>query len=322
VTLRLRHPRRLDNLRRIEQLDPAADFDEIVALVAYHEFPWEYVQGTSIAFMRDYGVPSISDLLDRTGRFEHDGQKRYDDTVLIGFEAVVDGVDSARAHAAIRHLNGIHGHYGIPNHEFRYVLATTLVGPKRFIDRYGYRPLHPHEVESMTRLTTRFGELMGIKDLPTTYAEYEHLLDSYEAERFAPDPANTRVAEASIRIVTGWYPRPLRPLVRRLTIAMLDDPLRVALGLPRQPAWLVQSVDALVRLRGRVIRFLPPRPSDRPYRHDARRTYPFGYSLADLGPRDRSTALHRDAQADGADRRDAEHLHGTPPSRSRPSTVA
>jgi hypothetical protein len=297
---RLAHPHRYDNLRRIERLDPAVDSDEIINLVAYHEFPWEYVQGTSIAFMRDYGVPSISDLLDRTGRFEHDGQKRYDDTVLIGQEAVVDGIDSQRAHAAARHLNRIHGHYGIPNHEFRYVLATTLVGPKRFIDAYGYRRLHPHEVEAMTRMTTRLGELMGIKDLPTTYADYERMLDDYEAEHFAPDPANTRVAEASIRIVTNWYLRALRPLVRRVTIAMLDEPLRRALGLPRQPAWLVRLVDALVRLRGRVVRFLPPRPADRPYRHDASRTYPRGYSLADLGPRDHSTELHRTAQQKGA----------------------
>jgi uncharacterized protein (DUF2236 family) len=286
------HPRRFDNLRQIEQLDPAVDFDEIFQLVAYHEFPWEYVQGTSIAFMRDYGVPSISDLLDRTGRFEHDGQKRYDDTVLIGYEAVVDGADSPRARETVRHLNRIHGHYGIPNREFRYVLATTLVGPKRFIDRYGYRPLHPHEVEAMTRVTSRLGQLMGIKGLPATYADYERLLDDYEADHFAPDPANTRVAEASIRIVTAWYPRPLRPLVRRVTIAMLDEPLRVALGLPRQPDGLVRLVDGLVRLRGRVLRLLPPRAADQPYRHDARRTYPFGYTLADLGPRDHSTARH------------------------------
>ena len=296
--LRLAHPRRYDNLRRIDQLDPAVDHDEIIGLTAYHEFPWEYVQGTSIAFMRDYGVPSISDLLDRTGRFEHDGQKRYDDTVLIGQEAVAHGIDSPQAHAAVRHLNGIHGHYGIPNHEFRYVLATTLVGPKRFIDRYGYRALHPHEVEAMTRVTTRLGQLMGIKDLPTTYAGYEALLERYEAEHFAPDPANTRVAEASIRIVTEWYPRPVRPLVRRVTIAMLDEPLRVALGLPRQPAWLVRFVDGLVRLRGRAVRFLPPRAAGNPYRHDASRTYPFGYSLADLGPREHSSELHRSAQTE------------------------
>ena len=292
---RLAHPCRYDNLRRIERLDPAVDFDEIIALTAYHEFPWEYVQGTSIAFMRDYGVPSISDLLDRTGRFEHDGQKRYDDTVLIGQEAVAHGIDSPQGHAAVRHLNGIHGHYGIPNHEFRYVLATTLVGPKRFIDRYGYRPLHPHEVEAMARVTTRFGELMGIKDLPASYDEYERLLDDYEAERFTTDPANTRVAEASIRILTNWYPRPLRPLVRRITIAMLDEPLRVALGLPRQPTWLSGALDLALRVRARLVRFVPPRAADDPYRHDAHRTYPFGYSLADLGPREPSHERHRDA---------------------------
>ena len=293
----LAHPRRHANLRRIERLDPATDADEILSLTVYHEFPWEFVQGTSVAFMRDYGVPSISDLLDRTGRFEHDGQKRYDDTVLIGFEAAVDGIDSPRAHAAVRRLNGIHGHYGIPNHEFRYVLATTLVGPKRFIDRYGYRPLHPHEVLAMTHFTTRLGQLMGIKDLPSSYADYERLHDDYEAEHFAFDPANTRVAEASIRIVTSWYPRPLRPAMRRVLIAMLDDPLRVALGLPAQPTWLVRALDVALRVRGRLLRLAPPRPADRPYRHDASRTYPFGYSLPDLGPRDHSTELHRDAAA-------------------------
>ncbi len=293
----LAHPKRYADLRRIERLDPGADADEILSLTVYHEFPWEFVQGTSIAFMRDYGVPSISDLLDRTGRFERDGQKRYDDTVLIGFEAAVDGIDSPRAHAAVRRLNGIHGHYGIPNHEFRYVLATTLVGPKRFIDRYGYRALHPHEILAMTHFTTRLGQLMGIKDLPTSYADYERLLDDYEAEHFAFDPANTRVAEASIRIVTNWYPRPLRPLMRRVLIAMLDDPLRVALGLPAQPRWLVRALDIALRARGRLMRLAPPRPADRPYRHDAGRTYPFGYSLPDLGPRDHSTELHRDAAA-------------------------
>lgn len=291
----MRRGDRYANLRRIEELDPEVDFDEIYRLVAYYEFPFEFVQGTSIAFMRDYGVPSISDLLDRTGRFEHDGQKRYDDTVLIGYEAAVEGIESARARESVRRLNQIHGHYGIPNHEFRYVLATTLVGPKRFIDAYGWRPLHPHEVISMTKLTVRLGELMGIKDLPSTYAEFEQLHDDYEAEHFAYDPANTRVAEASIRIVTNWYPVPLRPVVRRITLAALDAPLLAALGIKRQPRWLERAVTGAIRLRGRVVRHLPPRRDDDPYLHDASRTYPFGYRISDLGPRDHSTALHTNA---------------------------
>jgi hypothetical protein len=46
------------------------------------------------------------------------------------------------------------------------------------------------------------------------------------------------------------------------------------------------------RVVTRVIRSLPPRAANAPYRHDASRTYPFGYTLADLGPRDHSVELH------------------------------
>ncbi len=275
---------RFDNLRRIERLDPVADHDEIFRLVSYYEFPWEIVQGTSIAFLRDFGVPSIAALLDRTRQFEDHGQKRYDDTILIGYEAVVEGQESERGHAAMRHLNRIHGQYEIADHEFAYVLATTLVGPRRFIDRYGYRPMHPHEVQALTRTTTRFGELMGLKDLPTTYAGYERLHDEYERTHFSRCPASRRLAEASIRIVTDRSPRPLRPLVRRITIAMLDEPLRETLGLARQPAWLTTLLDRGLRLRARVVRFLPPRKDDDPYLHDPWRSYPHGYELSDLGP--------------------------------------
>jgi hypothetical protein len=124
---------RFDNLRRIEALDPEADADEILRLTSRHDFPWDYQQGTGIAFLRDYGIPSIAALLDRTGEFERHGVKRYDDTLLIGDEATLDGIDSQRSHAALRRLNRIHGHYDIPEDEFHYVLATTIVGPASYV---------------------------------------------------------------------------------------------------------------------------------------------------------------------------------------------
>ena len=60
-------------------------------------------------------------------------------------------------------------------------------------------------------MTTRFGELMGIKGLPTTYDGYERLLVDYETERFEFDPANRRLTEASIRIAREVAPLPMRP---------------------------------------------------------------------------------------------------------------
>lgn len=277
----LAHPRRYDNLRRIQALDPEVDHDEIVNLTARHEFPWDYLQGTGIAFMRDYGVPSISRLLHATGEFEKHGIKRYDDTLLIGEESTIEGIDSERGHAAVRRLNRIHGHYDIPDHEFAYVLATTLVGPVRWISAYGWRPLDPKEVAAMTRVTTRFGELMGIKGLPSTYDGYLQLLVDYERAHFAPDPANTALAEASIEIARQTTAAPARPAVRRMVLALMDEPLLAALGLPRQPAWLASAAKRGLRLRARALRFAAPRAE--PALHQAT-TYPGGHTLAQLGP--------------------------------------
>ena len=274
-------PGRYAILRRIQQLDPEVDYDEIVRLTARHEFPWDYVQGTRIAFMRDYGIPSIAALLDRTREFEDHGVKRYDDTILIGDEATLDGIDSPRSHAALRRLKRIHGRYEIPNDELAYVLATTIVGPVRWISAFGWRPLDPHELVALAKVTTRFGELMGITDLPTTYDGYLTLLVDYERQHFAHTPASTRLAQASIRIVREVAPPPMKPMLRRVTIAMMDEPLREALGMPRQPRWFVRAVHAGLRLRGRLLRFATPRRT--PYLHRAT-TYPGGYRLADLGP--------------------------------------
>jgi hypothetical protein len=289
LSRRLAHPRRWDHLRRIRELDPETDYDEIVRLTMRHDFPWDYLQGTGIAFMRDYGVPSISRLLDRTGEFEHHGVKRYDDTLLVAEEAALDGIDSPRGHATLRRLNRIHGHYDIPADEFAYVLATTIVGPVRWIDEFGWRPLDPVEVRALARLTTRFGELMGLRDLPRTYDGYLRLLVDYERRRFAFDPANRRLAEASIRIAQQTQPGVPGFVVRRVVIALMDEPLREALGLPRQPAWFTRAVRRGLRVRAFALRFFPPR--DEAYRHRAS-TYPHGYTLTDIGPESMLAALN------------------------------
>jgi hypothetical protein len=270
----------LDEIRTLDPYDDA-DRDRIVTLTARHDFPWDFDQGVAIAFLRDYGVPSISRLLDRTRQFEDHGVKRYDDTLIFQEEAVADGVDSPRAKAAIDRLNRIHGHYPIPNDEFQYVLATTIVGPVRWIGRYGWRPLDPKELVAITRFTNRFGEQMGITGLPETYAGYEELLDSYEAERFEFDPANKRVTDATIRIGRATAPWYLKVGFRRVSIALMDEPLRVALGMEEQPRWLVHAVDLGLRLRARVLRFLPPRRA--PYER-SHPTYPNGYELSQIGP--------------------------------------
>ena len=136
----------------------------------------------------------------------------------------------------------------------------------------------------MTAQTIRLGELMGIADLPADYAGFERLLEDYEVEHFAFVPGQPSVvALDSMRILEATLPSAVRPLVRRVSLALLDDALLEALGLPRQPAWLRGGVRRALRLRARVLRHLVG-PRRAPYAHDPSRTYPGGYTLSMLGP--------------------------------------
>ncbi|MDQ1033839.1 hypothetical protein QFZ75_000255 [Streptomyces sp. V3I8] len=303
---------RYSRLHRIERMDPRQDYEEIFRLITAYEFPWDYLQGVSVAFLRDYGVPRISQLLDRTQEFERVGQKRYDDTILIAHEMVRDGMDSEGGRAAVRHLNRIHGRYRIADEDYLYVLATTVVGPKRWIDRYGWRPLSPQETESLALVGRHMGDMMGIAGLPADYAGFARLHDAYEQRMFAYDPANRRVAAATLRVVTQWYPRGLRALVARASLAVLDDSLLTALGFRPQPRRVRIAVRRALRARAALVRHLPPRPDRLPYRPKPR-SYPFGWTLDDLGPHWSHSRPLRPLPDE-----DEDETGGTPPTGERP----
>ena len=131
---------------------------------------------------------------------------------------------------------------------------------------------------------------MGIRGLPTTYEGYLQLLLAYERERFAFDPANRRVAEASLRIAAATTPGAPLPVVRRVAISLMDEPLRTALG-PAPAAGLAgarRTPGPAAAGRRAAVR-APARPSRSP---TPSTTYPHGYTLADLGPRAMLDALN------------------------------
>ncbi len=207
------------------------------------------------------------------------------------------GIDSERGHAAVRRLNRIHGHYDIPNDELAYVLATTIVGPVRWISRYGWRPLDPHELVAITRVTTRFGELMGIKDLPDDVRRLPGSCSSdYEREHFAPTPAGHAVAEATIAIGSSVVPCAAPPagpagLDRDDGRAAADRARDARAARLARPRWS----DGGLRARGFGC-CASRRRGATPYRHRAT-TYPGGHRLSDLGPLSMLDALNAPAHS-------------------------
>ncbi|MBT2384522.1 oxygenase MpaB family protein [Streptomyces sp. ISL-11] len=276
--------KRYDWLKEIQRLDPERDFLRIYRITATLEFPWDWTRALELALYRTYAVPSIGRLLGGTGEFTVRGQKRYDDTALLLDAVVEHGFDSEDGRTAIRRINQMHRRYDISNDDMRYVLCTFVVIPCRWLDSYGWRRLSGHERHATATYYRTLGRHMGIQDLPGSYADFERCLDEYEAAHFGWDEGGRRVSDATLDVMASWYPRPLAPLVRGASMALLDDSLLHAFRYePPHPATRALVRGAL-RARAKAVRLLPPRRTPHYARQNPEiKGYPNGYVLADLG---------------------------------------
>jgi hypothetical protein len=272
-------------LERIQRLDPEKEDQPILFLSWYHDFPWDIRKALEFALFRTYAVPSISGLLATTGEFIQRAQRRYDDTELLIAEFVENGYHSERGRRAIRRMNQLHHRFRISNEDYLYVLSTFVFEPRRWIDRFGWRPYSEHE-----RLATWFfwrnvGRMMNIRDIPSSYEDFERFNVEYERAHFRYSESNRRIGEATRELFLSWYlPPPLRRFGRPVVHAMMDDPLREAFGFPRAPAALQRSVQGLLRARGSVLRQLPERRHPKLVTRLHHKSYPDGYDIEQLGP--------------------------------------
>jgi hypothetical protein len=272
--------------RRIAQLDPARDFAEIYRLMGTYEFPWDLNQALSFALFRTYAVPSIGGLLFRTGEFTARTQKRYDDTVLLLDAVLEHGPDGDEGRAAIRRMNQMHRSYDISNDDLRYVLATFVVMPIRWVDDFGWRRMTENERVASANYHRDLGRCMGIRDISTTWQAFARCLDAYEREHFGFDAGARDVADSTLALLATFPPHHHLPaaVVRRISLAVMDGPLLDAFGFPRPNPLLRVLVRGGLKARGRVVRCLPARRQ--PYfarQLPQIRSYPGGYEVDRLG---------------------------------------
>lgn len=270
--------------RRNDALDPETDYAEIVRTLALLEFPWDITQALSFALFRTYAVPSIGRLLHETQQFEQACQKRYDDTGLLLEAPLVHGFDSAPGRTGVRRINQMHRRYDISDDDMRYVLSTFVVVPKRWIDAYGWRPLTDTELRATVRYYGELGRRMGIRDVPTTYDGFARLMDDHERRHFAYDEGGRRVADATLRLLTTFYPRPARRAVELFSRCLMEPELLAAFGYDDPGPGARRVARSLLRARARVLRHTPSRRRPRYFADLGRmRSYPHGYDLASLG---------------------------------------
>jgi hypothetical protein len=271
----------LDEIRR---LDPVVDHQRIVFLSTRVDFPFDTTRALELALFRTFGVPSISALLHRTGEFERRAQKRYDDTDIIVSELMEHGYDSARGRAALARMNAIHGRFRIANEDFLYVLSTFVFEPIRFNARFGWRPMTDKEKVALFHFWRAVGDRMGIRDIPPRYEDFERYSLDYEARCYRFTEANRAVGSATVELFAGWFPHPLRFVVRQAIYALLDPPTRRAFGFPDAHPVIAALVIAAMKVRAVALRWWPRRRRPSLRTAMTHPTYPGGYEIETLGP--------------------------------------
>jgi hypothetical protein len=275
---------RYDNLRRIEKLDPLQDHCQIYHLMIGYEFPWDMTRSLEVALMRTYCVPNISKLLDKTGEFNKRPQKRYDDTSIIVVEISKWGYESDRGQQAIQRMNAMHSRFKIDNADFLYVLSTFIYEPIRWNARFGWRLMCEEEKLAAFYFWREVGLRMHIQNIPETYDKFERYNLDYERENFRYSDTNRRVGESTRDLFLSWYPSWMRSPLKPVIYALLDNPMLDAFGFEHPPQWLRLSVANSLKLRGKVLRFFPPRNQPNFFIDSPTRSYPTGYEIANLGP--------------------------------------
>ncbi len=268
----------------IARLDPHTDWHRIAFLLTFHCFPWDMEKALEFALFRTFGIPAVSRLLAATGEFTERTRKRYDDTELILYEILENGMDSERGRQAIARMNAMHGRFRIANEDYLYVLSTFIFEPIRWMDKFGWRPFTPKEKEATFINYRELAIRMGIKEVPETLEAFEAFNKNYERDHFIYDPANNLVGLKTLDLLLGFYlPSLLIPRSRPLAISLMDEPLRRAMGFKNPPKLLEKLVWIGMKTRASLLKLLPETGIPKLGTKKKRHTYPEGYDINELG---------------------------------------
>jgi hypothetical protein len=155
--------------------------------------------------------------------------------------------------------------------------------PGRWNDRFGWRPYSEKERRAGLNYWLELGGRMNIRDIPNDVDDLDRWSRAYEKTNSRYADSNRRVADDTLNLFLSWYPRWLRPVVRLGVLSLLEDYLLDSFGYPHPPRWFRRTVELSLRIRARVIPWLPRRRSPRLITNEPMRSYPGGYRPDELG---------------------------------------
>ncbi|KAF9259411.1 hypothetical protein L218DRAFT_981552 [Marasmius fiardii PR-910] len=253
------------------------DAQDIIGILTRYEMPLILEYALAFALFKTYAIPSISKILWSTKELASSEKvsKRYADTSIListwihcpisGFvaqsgkakEKSTSPVQDPRACLAIARVNYLHSRYNITNDDYLYTLALFMFEPAKWATKYGWRSLSPLEEHAFFILWVEVAKRMGIKDVPESAEDFKQWVEEYEDKHMVPAQSNHDVATYTTEELIHILPEAfgIKSFARNLSIAVLEDKVRIAMMLPKQPDYLKNLLDLLLRFMAWNVRY-------------------------------------------------------------------
>ncbi|PPR04673.1 hypothetical protein CVT24_011890 [Panaeolus cyanescens] len=261
---------------------------EIAQVSSLYDMPTLLNYALAFALFKTYSIPTISKILAATKELKSNEtvSKRYADTeILIGtwFTCPISGfrdpevakknvgpnakpAEDPRAMIALARVNWLHSRYRITNDDYLYTLSLFILEPAVWAGRYGWRKTSPMEDHANFIFWSEIGRRMNITNIPETIDELKQWCAAYEERCMVPADSNLEVAQATIDELMSAAPEAfgIKSLGNRAIIAMLEDNVREAMMLPKQPWYIGSTIKNAMRTVAFIQRwFMLPRINPR-----------------------------------------------------------
>lgn len=229
--------------RRIDELDPLVDYEEIWRLTSLYnindfQLHWFYAVTFPYFLVAVRGAESV--YRGGQGKMDRHATKRVDDTVdhmMVWWE---HGPRSPATRKSVEMINKLHAHWArqYPGHfsfaeDYVNTLcyeATSMHVLQRSLGLPGYNEkqkvaAHRFWSEMAHLFTLEDGRALSeVAAMPESFEAMEAFRRDYDAQPWPDNPAG-RAASASFveHFATRWFPRPLRFLGRALVTSFYDE---------------------------------------------------------------------------------------------------
>ncbi|KAH9808666.1 hypothetical protein DFH28DRAFT_608352 [Melampsora americana] len=227
---------------------------EISRILIELDCPYISHTSLSLALFQTYSVPTISSLLNKTGRLTSSScvGKRAEDTACLLTELQIFGLFSQRGSSAISRINFLHSIYStsISQDDLLFTLSLFIFEPSRLIDRLEWRTSTELERYARFVLWSHIGQKMGIQHVPQTPDGLLTWLKVYKSKSVIFDKSNVLLGESTIDLFTRPYPNFLKPFLRKSIIYFLPDDIRHAFGWSNEiPSYISHLIPIIFKIR-------------------------------------------------------------------------